>query len=377
MLYSLLGHLRLALTSPTNARTVWQLRRQIEHQSGLIRQAEAALAGAEIFEQASVAARMGFWQCELPSERLTWSDGTYDLFGLHRRSGIVRKEILRSYSEVSLARLARVRGNAMETGSGFGLDVEIWSPDTGKRWIRISATVERKKGEPVRLFGVKQDITEEKKQLERMEYLAGHDAMTGLANRSRFEARLAQICEPGGSGGALMLIDLDGFKEVNDTLGHAIGDECLIEIARRFSAVCESAELIARIGGDEFALLLGPSADVQKVERIAQCILRAAEAPMNCSGRIFRIGASVGYAFAEQETPATVFTRADCALYAAKAAGRRTFSGFQQRSLIDIGPGVGTARIRAAPLREELALVPRRGGDADVVGSQISRDAPA
>lgn len=327
ILYSLLGHLRLALTSPISARTVLQLRRQIEHQSGLIRQAEAALAGAEIFEQASVAARMGFWQCELPSERLTWSDGTYDLFGLQRRSGIVRGEILRSYSEESLARLWSVRSNAIETGSGFGLDAEIWSPGTGKRWIRISATVERQNGEPVRLFGVKQDITEEKRQLERMEYLAGHDAMTGLANRSQFEARLAQICEPGRPGGALMLIDLDGFKEVNDTLGHAIGDECLIEIAGRLSAACQSAELIARIGGDEFAVLLGPSAGLQKVEGIAQCIIHAAEAPMNCSGRIFRIGASVGYAFTEKETPATVFTRADCALYAAKAAGRGTFSG--------------------------------------------------
>lgn len=173
-----------------------------------------------------------------------------------------------------------------------------------------------------------------------------------------------------------MLIDLDGFKEVNDTLGHAIGDECLIEIARRLSAVCQSAELIARIGGDEFAVLLGPSADVQKIEDIAQYIIRAAEAPMNCSGRIFRIGASVGYAFAEQETPATVFTRADCALYAAKAAGRRTFSGSQQGSLIDIRPWVGTARICAAPLREELVLVSRRGGEK-VADGKISRDAPA
>ncbi|WP_202328853.1 sensor domain-containing diguanylate cyclase [Mesorhizobium sp. L-8-3] len=329
-LYSLLARLRLALTSPFNARTVWRLHRQIEYQSGLLRQAEAAIAGAEIFERASVAARMGFWQCELPSERLTWSDGTYDLFGLQRRSGIVRSEILKGYSEESLARLGRVRGNAIEAGSGFGLDAEIRIPEVGTRWIRVSATVERRNGEPIRLFGIKQDITEEKKQLERIEYLAGHDVMTGLANRAQFEARIAEICESGGTGGVLMLIDLDGFKKVNDTLGHAIGDECLIEIARRLSAVCQSAELVARIGGDEFAVLFGPGASLQKVEGIARRIVRVAEEPMKCSGRVFRVGASLGYAFAEQETPTAVFTRADRALYAAKAAGRRTFSGPQR-----------------------------------------------
>ncbi|MGO4834785.1 diguanylate cyclase, partial [Rhizobiaceae sp. 2RAB30] len=216
------------------------------------------------------------------------------------------------------------------TGSGFGLDAEIRIAEVGTRWIRISATIERQNGEPIRLFGIKQDITEEKKQLERTEYLAGHDVMTGLANRAQFEARLAEACQSGEPGGILMLIDLDGFKKVNDTLGHAIGDECLIEIGRRLSAVCRSAELIARIGGDEFAVLFGPDASPQKVEGIARRIARAAEEPMNCSGRVFRIGASVGYAFAERETPTAVFTRADRALYAAKAMGGCTFSGPQR-----------------------------------------------
>jgi predicted signal transduction protein with EAL and GGDEF domain len=74
-------------------------------------------------------------------------------------------------------------------------------------WIRISATVERRKGEPVRLFGIKQDITEERRLLARMSYLAEHDAMTGLANRTRFDERLSQIFGAGAPGGALMLID--------------------------------------------------------------------------------------------------------------------------------------------------------------------------
>jgi len=327
-LYPLLHRLRSVLIRPFNVRAVWQLRRKIEHQSGLMRR--SAVANAEIFERASVAARMGIWQCDLPSERLTWSNGTYDLFGLPRGSGIVRNDILRSYSEESLAHLKKVRGNAIEAGSGFGFDAEIRTPDTAKRWIRITATVERRNGEAIRLFGIKQDVTEEKELLKRMRHLAEHDGMTGLANRTQFQARLTELCEAGGAGGALMLIDLDGFKEVNDTFGHDVGDECLVEVGRRLSAQCDCADLIARIGGDEFAVLFGPAVSQKSIEDMARRMLDVAEISMNCSGRIFKVGASIGYAFIDGETPAGAFTRADRSLYAAKAGGRRTFRGPSQ-----------------------------------------------
>ena len=332
-LYSLLENLRAALAGPCDNRAIWQLRRQIERQAAQIRQIEAALAGVELFERASAAAQMGTWQCEVPSEQLTWSGGTYDLFGLQQNCGLVRSRILKSYSEDSLARLQKVRGEAIRSGDGFKLDAEIQSPEFGRRWIRISATVERRNGEPVRLFGIKQDITEEKKTFDHMRHLAEHDVMTGLANRTQFQVQLGKMCGPDGSGGVLMLIDLDGFKAINDTLGHAYGDECLIEFTRRLSATCQSADLIARIGGDEFAILFGPSSGQRAIERIAQRLVNAGKTPMNCSGRIFNISASIGFAFAEAETPTALFTRADLALYAAKAAGGDTYrSALQNQS---------------------------------------------
>jgi diguanylate cyclase (GGDEF)-like protein len=160
-----------------------------------------------------------------------------------------------------------------------------------------------------------------------MQYVAEHDMMTGLANRTQFQARLAEICEPHRPGGALMLVDLDGFKEVNDTFGHDVGDECLVEISRRLSAECLCADLVARIGGDEFAVIFGPTVSQQKIEGVAQRIIGIAEKPINCSGRILKVGASIGYAFAQGEAPVAVFAAADRALYAAKAAGRLTFRG--------------------------------------------------
>lgn len=108
-----------------------------------------------------------------------------------------------------------------------------------------------------------------------MRHLAEHDVMTGLANRTQLQVRLAGICQPNGSGGALMLVDLDRFKEINDTLGHPIGDACLVEFARRLTSAFQSADLIARIGGDEFAILFTPSINKQTVERIAQRLVEA------------------------------------------------------------------------------------------------------
>jgi diguanylate cyclase (GGDEF)-like protein len=323
-LYSLLGRLRSALTQPFNPQHVWRLRRQIEQQSSLVRRAEAMHKTVGIFEQASAAARMGVWQCDLPNEHLFWSDGTYDLFGLPRNAGLRRNDILKIYSDASLADLERIRGNAIASGSGFTLDAEIRPSDAAPRWIRISATVERRNGEPVRLFGIKQDITEEKLALDRMVYLAGHDVMTGLANRTQFQTQLAAICEPAGSGGTLMLIDLDGFKDINDTLGHAIGDACLIETTRKFSVVCESAQLIARIGGDEFAVLFGPEVGMQAVEGTARRLVDAIRRPMSCLGQTVVVGASIGFAGAEGESVSSLFSRADRALYAAKAVGGHT-----------------------------------------------------
>lgn len=326
-LYSLLQRLRTALSSPFDRQTIGRLNRQIEQQAALISRIEAATAGAEIFERASASARMGTWQCELPREQLTWSSATYDLFGMKRNCGLVRRDIVKSYTEESQARLQKVRGGAIEAGDGFKLDAEIRSPEFGTRWIRISATIERRNGEAVRLFGIKQDITEEKATFERMRHLAEHDVMTGLANRTQFQQGIARICEPGGAGGALMLIDLDGFKGVNDTLGHAAGDACLIEFTRRLTGECQSADLIARIGGDEFAVLFGPATSPRTVETVARRLVEAARMPMVSSGRAFSVSASIGFAFCEGETTTGLFTRADLALYAAKAVGGNAWQG--------------------------------------------------
>lgn len=306
-----------------------QLKRQVAAQAALIARQEVSLAHSrKIFDRASVAARIGVWECSLPGEQLHWTDVVYDLFDLPRGSVLDRSEIVKCYPTESRKALDSLRSRAIAERSGFSLDAEITTFAGHSRWIRITATVECEEGVPVRIFGMKQDITEEKILSDRMRYLAEFDAMTGLANRTRFQARLAQV-DASRPLGALLLVDLDGFKAVNDTFGHVVGDECLKAAAERLAGGCGEAELVARVGGDEFAVLLGSHLDRGAVSGVARGIIERMGKPVAVRGQSLRLGASVGIAFAGAGSPCELFAQADTALYAAKAAGRNTFRIFK------------------------------------------------
>ncbi|QND63354.1 sensor domain-containing diguanylate cyclase [Mesorhizobium loti] len=315
-----------------NAATIARLKTELAAQAALIASQELSLAHSrKIFDRASVAARLGVWECSLPGEQLAWTDVVYDLFDLPRGSALDRSEIIKCYPAESRKALDTLRGRAIAERSGFNLDAEITTCAGRSRWIRITATVECEDGIPVRIFGMKQDITEEKILSDRMRYLAEYDVMTGLANRGRFQERLAHADE-GRPLGALLLVDLDGFKAVNDTFGHVVGDECLKEAAKRLAGGCAEADLVARVGGDEFAVLVGPHLDRGAVSGLARRIIEAMGKPVAACGHSLGLGASVGIAFTEAGAPCDLFTQADTALYAAKAAGRNTFRIFKAQA---------------------------------------------
>ncbi|WP_398475818.1 diguanylate cyclase domain-containing protein [Tardiphaga sp.] len=305
------------------------LRAKIAAQDAELAQQAAKLAHSQkIFDRASAAARIGVWECELPSETLTWTDVVYDIFDLPRGVMPERGATLKCYPEESVRELTKRRNKAIEDRTGFTLDAEIISFKGIRRWIRITATVESVDGVPVRIFGMKQDITDEKILADRTRYLAEFDVLTGLANRSQFQTRLSVLDHASSQRpfGALLLIDLDEFKPVNDSLGHAAGDECLKHAAERIRDVCPDAELVARIGGDEFAVLLGPDARLAEASDAARAIIAHLGYPMEYRGHQLKIGASVGIALADNHTPsAQLNIMADAALYAAKKAGRNTF----------------------------------------------------
>ncbi len=321
-----------SITRRDDAETAMQIRAELDAMETRIRQQAAALDHRQrIFDQSSLAARIGVWECNLPDETLRWTDVVYDIFDLPRGSSLDRDEIVKFYSEESARELHRRRTRAIEERSGFSMDAEIVTAQGNRRWVRVTATVECEGGVPVRIFGMKQDITEQKILMDQTRYLAEFDPMTELANRSQFQAKLADLCAHRAeteAAGALLLIDLDGFKKVNDTLGHSVGDDCLKQVAHRLKDVCRQAEVVARIGGDEFAVLVRHS-PTDTIGKLAQEIVDALSRSIENHGQTLRLGASVGVALVDSSTPSELFKRADMALYAAKAAGRNRFQVFE------------------------------------------------
>lgn len=195
-------------------------------------------------------------------------------------------------------------------------------------WVLLSvALVRDDAGEPVHFISQVQDISERKELEERLVFLADHDEMTGLANRRRFREEVERgvsYAERYGHEAAMLLLDLDNFKHVNDTLGHHVGDRLLIEVARRLRRRLRRTDLLGRIGGDEFAVLL-PQAERPQAERVAREVLAAVIVePYWIDGREISARASLGVALFKPDAeidPEGLQVRADAAMYEAKRSG--------------------------------------------------------
>jgi diguanylate cyclase (GGDEF)-like protein len=178
-----------------------------------------------------------------------------------------------------------------------------------------------------------EDITERTRAEEQIRHLAHYDALTDLPNRALFHERLRQELASATADRqlAVLYIDIDEFKSVNDSLGHMIGDELLKSVARRLGACIESADFVARLGGDEFAIVKTGAKDPDEVANLAKRALDAIRAPYDCLGHQMTSDASIGIAIAPQHGSDLdqILKNADLAMYAAKSAGRRTWRFFE------------------------------------------------
>ena len=186
-------------------------------------------------------------------------------------------------------------------------------------------------GQPEELLFNTIDVSERRRFEAQLAHLADHDPLTGLANRRRFDQELERhldLCERYGARGALLMMDLDHFKEVNDTLGHGAGDQLIVSVAELLHLRMRRSDLVARLGGDEFAILL-PEADRASAENVAQDIVRmvAERASFMDGTRPRRLTASIGVVMIERAgiTASQLVSTADMTMYDAKEAGRNTF----------------------------------------------------
>ncbi|MFH9348991.1 putative bifunctional diguanylate cyclase/phosphodiesterase [Kitasatospora sp. NPDC017646] len=177
------------------------------------------------------------------------------------------------------------------------------------------------------------DVTEQRQMERELTHRAFHDSLTGLANRVLFQDRVGHALARGQRSGAVtgvLFIDLDDFKVVNDTQGHAVGDELLVAVSLRISTALRSSDTAARLGGDEFAVLVEDALCPTDVDTIAGTVLSVFAEPFKLSAGAVRVSASVGVATTEDSVDAAeLLTHADLALYSAKAAGRRQWCHYR------------------------------------------------
>ncbi|MBM2832962.1 MAG: hypothetical protein HW406_123 [Candidatus Brocadiaceae bacterium] len=198
--------------------------------------------------------------------------------------------------------------------------------------LSISA-IKDSSGQTIQYVGVFNDISKEKQSLEKIQYLAYHDQLTGLPNRQLLSDRLAmeiQHALRNNKKAAVLFIDLDEFKKINDSLGHRIGDALLREVAGRIKLHCRVDDTVARVGGDEFVVILSLINDVQFSTEIADRIIKSLSKTFFIEGHHCYIGASVGITIypSDGNTPAELIKNADIAMYRAKEGGKCNYQLF-------------------------------------------------
>ncbi|MFD2273371.1 diguanylate cyclase domain-containing protein [Undibacterium arcticum] len=214
----------------------------------------------------------------------------------------------------------------------LALQYRIVRPDGEVRWLEDHARMVRDEhGNPLRLDGVATDISERRLRDERIEYLANFDSLTGLPNRNLFMNRLEQslIQERRAQGKlGLLFLDIDRFKHINDSFGHAFGDSLLKEFAARLKSVLRERDTVARLGGDEFVIIL---AGISEYENAARVALKNTERiflqPLSVDGRELHVTTSIGVSvYPEDDDEADALLKhADVAMYRAKDQGRNCF----------------------------------------------------
>ncbi|MFM7378454.1 MAG: putative bifunctional diguanylate cyclase/phosphodiesterase [Erythrobacter sp.] len=279
---------------------------------------------SRIFRQAERAANVGSWRVDIPGWTLSWSDQVYAINGLPHGQVPSVAEALGIYEPRDQEMVRRRLEEAVADGAPFSFETTIRRPDGEPRRIRVVGERVDAGGEPECVAGIILDCTDEHLRNVALKRAAERDRLTGLYNRAIFDRRLAEAMQRAGEVPVtIALLDLDGFKDVNDTLGHLVGDRVLESIAGQLQLRTATGVFLARWGGDEFALLFPPHMTLAEVTRFLEDLIAELGEMPPLGSTMLRIGATCG--IARMDTAGSseeIMRRADLALYRGKEAGR-------------------------------------------------------
>ncbi len=277
-----------------------------------------------IFEQAEKIAKVGSWQIELANDNLTWSKEVYNIHGRSHDTRITVKDAIGYYVGEERSDLVRAMNHTIATGEAFCVDTDFVSDDNQMKRIRVMGELlDHGSTKSERLVGVIQDISDAHNSQLALRRAADHDSLTGLLNRSAFDRALLNRLQDQKKNvkreDFVLLFDLDGFKDVNDTFGHLVGDVVLEEVSSRLLNVIPKGAVAARWGGDEFVAIAPPNASKADAIALGERILGVIERKLAICDSKINISATCGIATSDGAiTGNELLRQADLALYFGK-----------------------------------------------------------
>ncbi|KFN47350.1 hypothetical protein N790_07955 [Arenimonas malthae CC-JY-1] len=295
----------------------------------------------DLLNRIAAMGRIGGFELLVDTGTLHWTDENYRIHGIEPGTPLRFEETLPHYCPDSQQKMRlALQRMVQERVPEQTVEACYFTPDGRRIWLRITGSLELREGRPYRITGLTQDVTEEHEAGERIEQLAHYDTLTGLPNRFLFRQTADEAIELAKRSGkplALLFLDLDRFKYVNDTQGHEAGDQLLQEIASRLRACVRASDLVGRLGGDEFLVLLREVARPEDAALVARKVIDAIGQPIQLPTGDAQVGCSIGIALLGEGNSdlESLLRSADTAMYAAKDAGRNTYqfynSSFYER----------------------------------------------
>lgn len=291
---------------------------------------------------AAEGANDGLWDWNLASdENVYYSPRWFEIMGVVPETGEIPGKNYwldrihpDDYQNVSTELEAHLEGKTEH----FENEHRVRHSDGEYQWVMIRGLAVRdESGKACRIAGSLTDISGRKRVEEKIAHDAVHDALTGLPNRKRLLQRLERSVQRTKRHGnytfAVLFIDLDRFKTVNDSMGHRAGDELLLKISDKLLNLVRPSDMVARLGGDEFVILLENVKDTRRVNRIAERILSDLQKPTKISGKKIYVGASIGVVFSSEnyDNPEDLLRDADLAMYRAKVKGKGRYELFDSK----------------------------------------------
>jgi diguanylate cyclase (GGDEF)-like protein/PAS domain S-box-containing protein len=303
---------------------------------------ERMVVTSQLLNESQQVAHLGGWKLDLKTGDLFWTDETYRIHDTSPEEFNPTVDVGVGYFlPESKEIISKALDEAINSGIGYDLELETYTTKGRKIDIRTTCTVTQEEGVAVRLAGVFQDISDQKANQRKLEksnldleeaYIAlkrsAHfDSLTGLPNRNLLADRIQQAatkCLRREKSVAIAFIDLDGFKDINDSHGHNIGDELLKQVANQLMKVLREGDTLSRIGGDEFVAVIDDLADPSASESILSRMLESVSTALVVQDKLLKISASIGVTFypLDNASPDKLIRHADQAMYIAKQKGK-------------------------------------------------------